>query len=286
MKNKLWIGVLISGFLWGCQHPETADPESSNEIRITSRVLTRAGMEQGFIPGDKIGLYMTAEAYRTAGFDQAKNCWLNNHPFSLYADNSWKSSYVAQWESPTAVADAVGYYPYDMAKDEETNLKVLPCRISSDQRTIDSLRYSDFLWARTEGVGQTDGLLSLAFNHRMSKIVFRLQVTAEDPQLDLSQVHAIFHNVYTNASIDLNTGEVTCDENKQAEVHAYNNSSLQQVECMLVPQVIPANSRVTFFFGDNVNSQGFQYVFNEEVRLSSGKEYLIDLIHHFNLKDL
>lgn len=279
--KRLLIGILISWVLWGCNQSDAVDPDGSNEVQITSRVMTRAGLDQGFEVGDNIGLYMTAEAFRSAGFSRADQSWLRNHPFALQADNSWKAWYAAQWENPSAVADAVGYYPYDETNFEVTELKQLPCRVAADQRTLDSLRYSDFLWARTDGASQKDGLLSLAFRHRMSKVIFRLQVTSSNDQLDLNKVHVWFYDVCTAATVDLNSGEVTAVANSKKDVEAYYDPATAQVVVMLIPQTLSANSRVDFFFGDETSFRAVEYRFNEEVTLASGKEYLIDFVHQF-----
>lgn len=280
--SKIRLGILLLGLLGGCSRSETPAPDSGNEIQITSRVLTRAGMEQGFHAGDRIGLYMTAEAFRSSGFDRSEDSWLNNHPFMLHADDLWKAPYVAQWEKSDVVADAVGYFPYDAENDQETDLKALPCRVSTDQRSLDSLRFSDFLWARAEEVTPQDGALSLAFRHCMSKVIFRLQFTSDDPLLDMSQVKVTWSDVYTDATVDVNTGALTLNTGNLYEVNAYYDPSTRQAECMLPPQVIRAgtDSQVRFFVGDNQHYRGFTYEFGENLTLSSGKEYLIDIVYH------
>ena len=69
--------------------------------------------------------------------------------------------------------------------------------------------------------------------------------------------------------------------NSKKDVEAYYDPATAQVEVMLIPQTLPANSRVDFFFGDETSFRAVEYRFNEEVTLASGKEYLIDFVHQF-----
>ena len=267
--------------LCGCAKTAEENPVGGT-VRIAGSVVSsKAAMEAGFIVGDRIGLYMTAEDFRASGFGRPEDAWLSNHPFSLQADGTWEAPYVARWETPEAVADAVGYYPYVVTNDGATDLTALPCRVAADQRSLDSLRASDFLWARTEAVSQDDGVLSLEFRHRMSKIVFRLNVTSSDDGVDFTQGNVIFPQVCTAAVVDLNDGRVTADENSRKDVKAYYDGAGQKVEVVLVPQVIPAGTAVMLLFGDDTNFRGVNYVFNETVTLSAGTEYIIDFTHHF-----
>ena len=279
--NKLSIfWGLIPLCLCGCAKTAEESPVGGT-VRIAGSVVSsKAAMEAGFVVGNRIGLYMTAEDFRASGFGRPEEAWLGNHPFSLQADGVWEAPYPARWETPEAVADAVGYFPYDAANDDAADLTALPCRVAADQRSLDSLRASDFLWARTEAVSQNDGLLSLEFRHRMSKIVFRLNVTSSD-NVDFTQGVVVFPQVCTAAFIDLNDGRVTADENSRQDVKAYYDGAARTAEAVLVPQTVPAGTAVMLLLGDDTNFRGVSYVFGEAVELSEGKEYVIDFTHHF-----
>lgn len=133
---------------------------------------TRA-TETSFEQGDKIGLYLTEYTGETPAPLQISGNWANNVAATLDGAD-WVTAKKIFWSDNRM--DVYGYYPYmsPVSIDEQ------PFSVSLDQsaeRVGDRLggyEASDFLWAKTEGVDQSEQTVTLQFSHRCSKLVIKL----------------------------------------------------------------------------------------------------------------
>ena len=168
---------------------------------------TRA-TETSFEQGDKIGLYLTEYTGETPAPLQISGNWANNVAATLDGAD-WVTAKKIFWSDNRM--DVYGYYPYmsPVSIDEQ------PFSVSLDQSTervgdrLGGYEASDFLWAKTEGVDQSEQTVTLQFSHRCSKLVIKL-VKGSSYEGELPDNATVYvHSVVPTATIDFTTGRIS-----------------------------------------------------------------------------
>ena len=147
--------------------------------------------------------------------------------------------------------------------------------VAADQ-TGGGYEMSDFLWAKAEGVRQTDGAVSLEMKHVMSKLTVRI-VAGEDyigSLPDDAIVH--LHSTVTNVNINLETGSVVKDpysgvksiKMKKLGVRTYEGVEAVVYEAIVVPQML--ESSVPLF---EINSKSVSYLIEDAFNFRPGMAY-------------
>lgn len=83
--------------------------------------------------------------------------------FTLADDGTWDSEYDVYYKDDDTKVDFYGYYPYA----EPSSIEAYPFEVAKDQTKeaehgqMAAYEASDFLWAKSEGVAQSDGAVSL-----------------------------------------------------------------------------------------------------------------------------
>lgn len=258
--------------LGSCSESDNNLPEISNEMRFLPTLSTKGTRVSGnaFQANDAIGVYVTQYDGETAPTLQVSGNYASNIK-TEYSAEGWQSTPAIYWSD--GKFDVYAYYPYATPEsvDEYT------FSVSTDQsgeRTNDALggyEASDFLWAKTSGVSQTESV-PLVFSHKMSRLVVNLikgdDFTGDIPTDAVLQVH----NTVPVAHIDLSTGVVVKHPYESTKSITAHKVSDTQFESIIVPQRM--ENKVPLV---EVITKGVSYLIESKFVFKSGTTHTINL---------
>ena len=229
-----------------------------------------------FETGDKIGVYVTQYQNGKVVPLQISGNWANNVAMT-YNGIDWTPAKKIFWSENKQ--DVYGYYPYM----EPISIDENPFSIALDQSTeknaekLGGYEASDFLWAKTEGVIQTDQTVVLQFKHRCSKLIVKL-IKGNDYEGDLPDNTIVYiHNVVPTATIDFTTGAVTKDIYGVPTSIKTRKIDNETYEAILIPQRL--TSRRPFV---EVISNGVSYLLEDTFNFKAGKQHTLSLTINSN----
>ena len=165
-------GILLVAVLlcMACNKEHTTTLPDDAAMRFEMKHPATRATATAFEQGDRIGLYITEYDGDAAAPLQISGNWANNVAASLDGE-LWTTAKKIFWSD--SKMDVYGYYPYmtPVSIDEQ------PFAVALDQSTerngdqLGGYEASDFLWAKSEGVAQTEGTVALQFAHCCSKLV-------------------------------------------------------------------------------------------------------------------
>ena len=126
-----------------------------------------------FGEADQIGLYVTDYVNETTPMPLQISGNRANNSLVTFDGSVWTPDQTIYWGS--GKSDVYAYYPYF---ETVTDVNSQYFELATDQ-TGEGYELSDFLWAKAEGVRQTDGAVNLEMKHLMSKLTVKL-VAGED----------------------------------------------------------------------------------------------------------
>ena len=223
-----------------------------------------------FEAADQIGLYVTDYVDNTTPMplqlsgNRANNLTVN------FDGSAWTPEKTIYWG--TGKSDVYAYYPY-IAEIQDVESQFFS--VSEDQ-TGEGYEASDLLWAKAEGVKQTDGAVNLQMNHVMSKLTVKI-VAGEDYIGSLpSDASVLLHSTVTGARVDLSKGSVSKDpysgaksiKMKNLGVRSFEGYDAVVYEAIVVPQLIE-----TFVPLLEINSKSVSYLLEDIFNFRPGVAY-------------
>lgn len=197
------VSALVLGLV-GCSqeyHNTEAPLDGTMMFNIMSPNATRVA-DGIFEAEDKLGVYVTdyADATTPAPLQISGN--RANNEGMVLDGISWTTERPLYWGD--GKSDVYAYYPYM----EIVDVNEQPFSVSTDQTIEDAYETSDFLWAKAEGVAQTDGPVSLKMQHSMSRLVVKIMAGEEYVGSLPADATVHLHSTVTNARISLANGSV------------------------------------------------------------------------------
>lgn len=221
------IALTVLATLVSCHNDrEECIVKSSNEVRLSSQILSRAINSQ-WESGDEVGVYMFSSSKNTV-LDKSSNC---KYFVSTGGDLTPATERDKLYYPLNEAVDFIAYYPFDNVEDYTVDIDV------SDQTHPEEI---DFLYSNNlKGVTVTNETQSLEFNHLMSKLNFTIQAGTGVNAADLQGLTLKISNVVTDGVVSLVDGVVTCGEKKNeitTRIVSSTTSSLVQTEAIVIPQ--------------------------------------------------
>ena len=189
---------------------------------------------------DQIGLYVTDYVDDTTPMPLQISGNRANNLTVTFDGSAWTPEKAIYWGA--GKSDVYAYYPYfDEVQDVESQFFA----VATDQ-TGGGYEASDFLWAKAEGVKQTDGAVNLHMSHLMSKLTVKI-VAGEDYIGSLpDDASVLLHSTVTGARVDLSKGSVSKDpysgaksiKMKKLGIKTYEGVQAVVYEAIVVPQMI------------------------------------------------
>ncbi|MDR0660525.1 MAG: fimbrillin family protein [Prevotellaceae bacterium] len=255
----------------------TQENKEGTPIELVLRAAiadTYSADKQYFSNGDRIGVYLVDYVGGQPGVlgDIANSSKNVGHALS---EDRWIPEVGKQIFLYSSTSDVYAYYPYDAEMGRvsgKRNLAAYPFDIEFNQQATTAK--SDFLWAKSTELSDTNSKANLTFEHLLSKIVVNIYNNypqAEDLKFSI-------HNTQTSCVINLRNGDVTPADKKrvitpQKQPIPEPNFDLKY-EAIVVPQTIRAD---TPLFSIIVNGDMLIYSVEEDLVLLPHKAYIFNM---------
>mgnify|MGYP003289634682 CR=1 FL=1 len=255
------------------------DLEMFLRAEIHQQYVTRAN-DNGFADRDQIGVFIVNHK----DGNPQELALTGNHADNVRfvyddTDGKWTGAYQLYWEDKKTPVDAYGYYPFDDALSSVTAYPFSVQRKQNEvvgQTEITGYEASDFLWAKSENLLPSSGLITLKHNHVMAGV----QVTlVEGWGFDAGEweeltKQVVIESTRLDATISLQSGVVSVASGSAAQTITPVEVG-EDYRAIVVPQTVEAGLPLM-----SVTLDGVSYVFKRESPMvyNSGK------LHRFTLE--
>lgn len=273
MKTKyLAIAALVLGMVACEQAASNAETPADNRMLfdIASPSAHTRVSNGAFEAEDKIGVYVTDYVDdQTAMPLQISGNRANNEGL-IYDGAEWAAERTIYWGE--GKSDVYAYYPYMEVEDIDEQL----FSVATDQNVEGAYEASDFLWAKAEGVAQSDGAVSLTMNHAMSRLVVKI-MAGEDYVGSLPKDATVhLHSTVADARISIANGSVVKDPYSGAKsikmrnlgVHTFAEGEAVVYEAIVVPQMLETSVPLL-----EINSKSVSYLLEDMFNFKPGVSY-------------
>ena len=218
---------------------------------------------------DEIGLYVTDYVDNTTPMPLQISGNRANNLTVTFDGSSWAPEKTIYWGS--GKSDVYAYYPYMSISDVESQY----FEVAADQ-TRGGYEASDFLWAKAEGVKQTDGAVNLQMSHLMSKLTVKI-VAGEDYVGSLpDDASVLLHSTVTGARVDLTKGSVSKNPYSSAKsikmkklgLRSFDGYDAVVYEAVVVPQMLEGSVPLL-----EINSKSVSYLMEDYFNFRPGVAY-------------
>ena len=223
-----------------------------------------------FEAADVIGLYVTDYVNETTPMPLQISGNRANNSLVTFDGSVWTPEQTIYWGS--GKSDVYAYYPYF---ETVTDVNSQYFELATDQ-TEEGYELSDFLWAKAEGVRQTDGTVNLDMKHLMSKLTVKI-VAGDDYIGSLPEDATVhLHSTVTNVNIDLENGTVVKDpysgaksiKMKNLGIRTFDGEKAVVYEAIVVPQMLESSVPLL-----EINSKSVSYLLEDPFNFRPGVAY-------------
>ena len=219
---------------------------------------------------DEIGLYVTDYVDDTTPMPLQISGNRANNLTVTFDGLAWTPEKAIYWGA--GKSDVYAYYPYfEQVQDTESQFFA----VATDQ-TGEGYEASDLLWAKAEGVKQSDGAVNLQMSHLMSKLTVRI-VAGEDYVGSLPEdASVLLHSTVTGARVDLSKGSVSKDpysgaksiKMKKLGLRTFEGVQAVVYEAIVVPQMLEGSVPLL-----EINSKSVSYLLEDSFNFRPGVAY-------------
>ena len=138
---------------------------------ISQQNVTRAN-EQGFVTGDRMGIYIVDYEDGQPGQIGTDNR-ASNIIYTFDGESyRWTAPTTVYWRDETTPVDVYGYYPAANYISAPTAYRFEVSRNQNEQREGEMSNYeaSDFLWGKTAGTAPTSETIIVQYRHRLAGV--------------------------------------------------------------------------------------------------------------------
>ena len=239
---------------------------------------TRAN-EQGFVTGDRMGIYIVDYVNGEPGALHAKENRASNVLYTFDGDSyKWQAPAEIYWRDKTTPIDVYGYYPganyigdparYNITVSEKQNLQPAEGEMSNYEA-------SDFLWGKATNIAPTEEEITVKYTHRMAGVWVTLVAGNGISETEWQKLPKIVQidNTVRSATVDLATGIPVAEGNVDVSI-----AMLQQGEdgyrAVVVPQTVAAGKSLLSITIDGVTYRH---------KLAGDMNYLMGKMHNFTV---
>lgn len=263
IKRGIFTLSALALMMVGCTEPITITPGGSAEpedlpINISMEFATRV-TDADYEVGDRVGLYVVNEPNALA----PSGNHVDNMAFT-YDLTTWAPDAPIYWADQHTKADFYCYYPYAA---EAYSPEAHPIAVVGDQSTLESYKASEFMWGKVEGVSPTEEAVAITTYHAMANMSIYLKAGKgfTEDSLAVATKDVSIHNVMTNGTLNLSTGDVTA-LGDCASVVPYDMGDYYRA--LIVPQTVAAATELI-----TIEIAGVTYTFKsgKDITLKSNK---------------
>lgn len=275
------IAFLVAASLIACQKEKTISPvveyPSEMNFNILSPGIQTKVNGTGFENGDRIGVFVTDYVDATTPMPLQISGNRATNVATLFDGQSWTPERVIYWgEGKSDVYAAfpriedlsdVNSQPFSVAIDQS---------IAAQSGASAAYELSDLLWAKSEGVSRTDGVVNLPMRHVMSRLVVRI-VAGEKYIGSLPEDATILlHSTVPDARVDLEKGSVEKDPYAGTKSIKMRNLGIKTVggvsgvtyEAIVVPQMLETSVPLI-----EIKSKSVSYLLEDSFSFRPGISY-------------
>ena len=272
--KRIYIPLIIALAFTSCQENaiEPANSAADNVMRFN---LVNPGVQTkvsagAFEAADQIRLYVSDYVNETTPMPLQISGNRANNSLVTFDGSAWNPEQTIYWGA--GKSDVYAYYPYLETVNDVNNQYF---ELATDQ-TGAGYEMSDFLWAKTEGVSQTDGTVNLEMKHLMSKLTVKI-VAGEDYIGSLPEDATIhIHSTVTNVNIDLENGSVVKDPYSGARsikmrnlgIRTFDGEQAVVYEAIVVPQMLEKSVPLL-----EINTKSVSYLLEDQLNFRPGVAY-------------
>ena len=273
MKAKyLYIVSALALGLVGCsqEYENVEAPLSSTMMfNIVSPNATRVA-DGAFEAEDKLGIYVTDYADETTPAPLQISGNRANNEVMAFDGASWATERPIYWGE--GKSDVYAYYPYMDVVDVDEQ----PFSVALDQTAEGAYENSDFLWAKAEGVAQTDGAVSLQMQHSMSRLVVKIMAGEEYVGSLPADATVHLHSTVTDARVSLANGSVVkyayggthSIKMRNLGIRTFAEGDAVVYEAIVVPQMLETSVPLL-----EINSKSVSYLLEDMFNFKPGVSY-------------
>ncbi|MCM1491276.1 MAG: fimbrillin family protein [Muribaculum sp.] len=227
----------------------TPDPTPSKlEIKISPSIGSTKATDFGFESGDKIGLYVVNYNGTVPGTLSSIGNHVDNMRFTY--SGTWTPDSQIFWKDNETHADFYLYYPYRQISD----VTAVAVEAPADQTAEANYKGADFMIGKTSNVQPSESAVGIAANHLLSRV--NITVAAgngfTEESLGKSEISVKVNGLYTNATVNLATAEISLKGDKNS-VSPYKYGS--SYKAIVIPQSVEYGNLITV----TVDGRDFNY---------------------------
>lgn len=259
MKNVILFLSFIIVFSGCSNNAEDIHTPSKLEIKISPSIGSTKATDFGFESGDKIGLYVVNYNGSAPGTLSSTGNHVDNMRFTY--SGTWTPDSQIFWKDDENHADFYLYYPYRQISD----VTAVAVEAPADQTAEANYKGADFMIGKTSNVQPSESAVGIAANHLLSRV--NISVAAgngfTEESLGNSEISVKVNGLYTNASVNLATAEITLKGDKNS-VSPYKYGS--SYKAIVIPQSVEYGNliKVTVDGRDFNYKKDFTFVQNKE----------------------
>lgn len=220
---------------------------------------------------DKIGVYVTDYIDNETPAPLQVSGNRANNEVVVYDGEKWATERPIYWGE--GKSDVYAYYPYI---DNVTDVDELPFSIATDQDAEGAYEASDLLWAKAEGVAESDGAVQLEMKHTMSRLVVRI-MAGEDYKGSLPKDATVhLHSTITDVLFSFDSGSVVKDPYAGAKSIKMHNLGIRTFadgeavvyEAIVAPQMLLGTVPLL-----EINSKSVSYLLEDSFNFKPSTSY-------------
>ena len=220
---------------------------------------------------DKVGIYVTDYANDTTPMPLQISGNRANNEALTFDGSTWTPERTIYWGE--GKSDIYAYYPYI---DNVTDVDEQPFSIATDQDAEGAYEASDLLWAKAEGVAESDGAVQLEMKHTMSRLVVRI-MAGEDYKGSLPKDATVhLHSTITDVLFSFDSGSVVKDPYAGAKsikmhnlgIRTFADGEAMVYEAIVAPQMLLGTVPLL-----EINSKSVSYLLEDSFNFKPGVSY-------------
>ena len=241
---------------------------SNGQMRFN--IATTRVSDGAFEAEDVVGLYVTDYADETTPAPLQISGNRANNEVMAYGGAAWATERPIYWGE--GKSDVYAYYPYMDVVDVDEQ----PFSVALDQTVEGAYENSDFLWAKAEGVAQTDGAVSLQMQHSMSRLVVKIMAGEEYVGSLPADATVHLHSTVTDARVSLANGSVVkyayggthSIKMRNLGIRTFAEGEAVVYEAIVVPQMLETSVPLL-----EINSKSVSYLLEDMFNFKPGVSY-------------
>ena len=241
---------------------------SNGQMRFN--IATTRVVDGAFEAEDVVGLYVTDYADETTPAPLQISGNRANNEVMAFDGTAWATERPIYWGE--GKNDVYAYYPYMDVVDVDEQ----PFSVALDQTVEGAYENSDFLWAKAEGVAQTDGAVSLQMQHSMSRLVVKIMAGEEYVGSLPADATVHLHSTVTDARVSLANGSVVkyayggthSIKMRNLGIRTFAEGDAVVYEAIVVPQMLETSVPLL-----EINSKSVSYLLEDMFNFKPGVSY-------------